>query len=59
MISKNPKVFKQKKVSINKIKIKKYSYWNCIPHAIDISNFFKIRKKIANIIKDVTIPIAV
>ena len=59
MISKNPKVFKQKKVSINKIKIKKYSYWNCIPHAIDIPIFLSITKKRANEKNENIIPIAV
>ena len=59
LISKKPKVLRQNIVSINKIKIKKYGSWNCIPHAIDTPICLSIKKNSANKINENMIPVAV
>ena len=59
LISYKPAVFRQKRVNMNKIKIKKYGSWNCIPHAIDIPICFSITKKRASEKNENIIPIAV
>ena len=58
-ISKIPSVFKQKKVRINNINIKKYGSWNCIPHDTEIPICLSSTKNKANNENDETIPNAV
>ena len=58
-ISKNPNKFKEKKVIIKEIKIRKKGSWNCIPHA---TLYPRYRNKInvnASIIKEEEMPIEV
>ena len=47
-ISNRPSVLIKNKVIIAKIKIKKYGSWNCMPHAIDTLNVFRIEKNSPN-----------
>ena len=58
-ISKNPNKFKEKKVKIKEIKIRKKGSWNCMPHA---TLYPRYRNKIninANTMKEEVIPIDV
>ena len=55
-ISNNPSVFKENIVNTNKINIKKYGSWNCIPHDTEKLNCLRIRKNIANNKNENSIP---
>ena len=47
-ISNNPSVFKENMVNTNKINIKKYGSWNCMPHDTEKLSCFSIKKNVAN-----------
>ena len=59
LISNKPSVFKENIVNTNKINIKKYGSWNCMPHATEKLSCFRIKKNVANNKNENNIPIDV